>query len=88
MGTNDTSSEIVCQCLGITEARVLSAIRDGGLTTIKQVTACTEAGDGCRSCHPALHEYLARERRLRALRDAGVPAPSPAGVPAYVSRPG
>lgn len=83
MGTQDTSSEIVCQCLGVTEAQVISAIRGEGLTTVKQLTSCTDAGGGCRSCHPALHEYLEREKSLRALRTAGVPAPSPVGIPAY-----
>jgi NAD(P)H-nitrite reductase large subunit len=86
MGTQDTSNEVVCQCLGITEAQVVAAIRADGLSTIKQVTACTDAGGGCRSCHPALGEYLARENKLRALRTAGIPAPSPVGSPAYASR--
>ncbi len=86
MGTQDTASEIVCQCLGITEAQVVSAIRDGELTTLKQVTSSTDAGAGCRSCHPALHEYLARETKMRALRSAGIPAPSPVGAPSYLSR--
>lgn len=86
MGTNDSSQEIVCQCLGITEAEVLSAIRAEGLTSLKQVTACTDAGGGCRSCHPALAEYLARETKLRALRAAGTPAPSPVATPAYAAR--
>jgi NAD(P)H-nitrite reductase large subunit len=83
MGTQDTSKEIVCQCLGVTEAQVLSAIRGEGLTTIKQVTSCTDAGGGCRSCHPALHEYLEREAKMRSLRSAGIPAPSPVGAASY-----
>lgn len=86
MGTQDSADEIVCQCLGITEAQVVSAIRGEGLTTIKQLTACTDAGGGCRSCHPALHEYLERETKMRALRAAGVPAPSPVGAPSYAAR--
>jgi NAD(P)H-nitrite reductase large subunit len=61
-------AKIVCECLGVTEAAVVSAIRAEGLATIKQVTACTEAGGGCTVCHPAIREYLAREERARAAR--------------------
>lgn len=55
-------SPIVCSCLGVTEDQVLAAIDAGGLRTVKQVRACTGAGDGCTSCHPAIRECLARRR--------------------------
>lgn len=54
---------MVCECLGVTEAEVVSAIRERGLTTVRQVTACTGAGGGCNACHPAIRAYLAREAR-------------------------
>jgi NAD(P)H-nitrite reductase large subunit len=67
----------VCECLGVTEARIVSAIRDGELTTLKQVRSCTEAGDGCTACHPAIREYLARAARARMAEGAAaLPAES------------
>ena len=63
-----------CDCLKITEGQVVKAIRDQGLTTLREVTACTEAGAGCNSCHPLIREYLERERA----RAATSPRPRPA----------
>lgn len=72
--------KIVCECLGVTEAEVVSAIRERGLTTVRQVTACTDAGGGCNACHPAIRAYLAREAR------AAVPAAAaPPAEPAYAA---
>ena len=68
--------KVVCECLGVTEAEVVSAIRARGLTTVRQVTACTGAGGGCNSCHPALRAYLARE--ARAAQPRLQPQPQPA----------
>ena len=55
-------SKIVCGCYAVTEAEIVAAIRGEGLRTVAEVTACTDAGGGCSSCHPAIREYLARER--------------------------
>lgn len=54
-------NKLVCECLEVTEAEIVSAIRERGLTTVRQVTVCTGAGGGCNSCHPAIRAYLARE---------------------------
>lgn len=77
--TPQRRSKVVCECLGVTEAEIVSAIRAEGLETVKQVAACTDAGGGCTSCHPAIREYLAREHRARAAREA---APSAGYSPA------
>jgi NAD(P)H-nitrite reductase large subunit len=69
--------KVVCECLGVTEARIVSVIRDEGLTTLKQVRSCTEAGDGCTACHPAIREHLARAARARMAEGAAaLPAES------------
>lgn len=61
--------KIVCECLGITEAEVVSAIEHEGLSTVRQVAACTDAGSGCTACHPAIREYLARRARAESLAE-------------------
>jgi NAD(P)H-nitrite reductase large subunit len=62
-------SKIVCECLGVTESQLVAAIHTHELCTLKQVTACTDAGGGCTVCHPAIREYLAREARAKAAED-------------------
>jgi NifU-like protein len=69
MGPRQEKSKTVCECLGVAEDRLVGAIRDQNLRTVKQVIACTEAGGGCTVCHPAIREYLARER-ARSAREA------------------
>ena len=59
-------SKLVCECLEVTEAEIVSAIRARGLTTVRQVTACTGAGGGCNSFHPAIRAHLAREAARQA----------------------
>lgn len=54
--------KIVCECLKITEAQILKAIRTRQIRTVQDITECTSAGDGCTACHPLLKEYLKRER--------------------------
>jgi NAD(P)H-nitrite reductase large subunit len=81
MGPPKSKSRVVCDCLGITEAELVGAIRAEGLRTVKQVAACTDAGGGCTACHPAIREYLAREARAQAHQAAGQPAaPSPSPI--------
>ena len=41
---------VVCKCFGITEARIMKAVRDNGLRTVEEVTNYTKAGGGCRQC--------------------------------------
>jgi NAD(P)H-nitrite reductase large subunit len=77
MGPRKTQPKIVCECLGVTEDRLVGAIRAEGLETLKQVVACTDAGGGCTVCHPAIREYLARERaRTAPARESYAPASS------------
>jgi NAD(P)H-nitrite reductase large subunit len=77
-------SKIVCECLGVSESRLVGAIRAEGLDTLKEVVACTDAGGGCTVCHPAIREYLARER-ARAGRGVQAPAESYAAASASPS---
>lgn len=54
--------KIVCECLQITEADILKAIQTRRIRSVKDITECTSAGEGCTACHPLLREYLERER--------------------------
>lgn len=52
---------IVCECLKVSERRICAAIRDGKACTVREIAACTGAGEGCTACHPALEALLQRE---------------------------
>src|SRR4051794_3133474 len=52
----------VCNCNGVCKGEIVSAIREGGLGSTREVIAATRAGSGCGSCKPLVRELLAMER--------------------------
>lgn len=76
MGPRKTAAKIVCECLGITEGEVSAAIQAEELTTVKQVTACTDAGGGCTACHPAIRAMLERRAKDVAAHEAAGATPA------------
>ena len=59
-----SSHKIVCECLGVTEADLLEAIRTHKLESVKDIAHYTEAGKGCTVCHDVLREYLKHKHHL------------------------
>ena len=49
---------VVCRCLGVTEHDVITAIRERGATTVRELKMHTEAGAGCGCCRRELTQYL------------------------------
>lgn len=82
MGPRKNHAKVVCECLGVTEGEVVAAIRAEGLTTVKGVIACTDAGGGCTACHPAIRALLERRAKEAAAQAA---AGSPSSYPAASS---
>lgn len=76
MGPRKSAAKVVCECLGITEGEVVAAIAAEGLSTVKQVTACTDAGGGCTACHPAIRALLERRAKDVAAHKAAGSSPS------------
>ena len=54
---------LICTCFGVSERAIESAIQAGGLHTIAEVTKASNAGAGCRSCHPLIADLLEQCRR-------------------------
>ncbi|MEM1431288.1 MAG: molybdopterin-dependent oxidoreductase [Pseudomonadota bacterium] len=52
----------VCACLGIGANAIVSAILEGNLVDVAQVTAALGAGGECGSCRPELAALIARNR--------------------------
>lgn len=48
----------VCSCFGVGRNTICNAIRENGLTTPAQITACVKAGGNCGSCVPELKTLL------------------------------
>ena len=59
MAAKPSSKKIVCECLDVSEADILEAIRTHKLESVKDIAHYTEAGNGCTACHGLLKEYLA-----------------------------
>lgn len=58
--TPPQKSKIVCECLQVTEAEVVHAIKAREITKLDDIIAFTCAGEGCTACHPLLADYLKR----------------------------
>ncbi|MDR4945269.1 nitrite reductase large subunit NirB [Neobacillus cucumis] len=62
-GTDDVASmaadELVCGCNGVTKGAIVEAIQTQGLTTLDQVSHCTNAGRSCGRCKPMVNQILA-----------------------------
>ena len=52
----------VCSCFGVGRNTICAAIRERGLETPAQVTACLKAGGNCGSCVPEIGRLLAQAR--------------------------
>ncbi|MBV7506241.1 nitrite reductase large subunit NirB [Bacillus sp. sid0103] len=61
-GTDDVASmpndELVCGCNGGTKGAIVEAIKTQGLTTLDQVSHCTNAGRSCGRCKPMVSNIL------------------------------
>jgi nitrite reductase (NADH) large subunit len=62
-GSGDIASmpndELVCGCNGVTKGAIVEAIQTQGLTTLDQVSHCTNAGRSCGRCKPMVANILA-----------------------------
>ncbi|QVY62347.1 nitrite reductase large subunit NirB [Cytobacillus gottheilii] len=52
------ADEVVCGCNGVTKGTIVKAIQTQGLTTLNQVSGCTNAGRSCGRCKPLVNDIL------------------------------
>ena len=64
VGMRADTGPTVCSCFGVGRTTICDAIRDQGLKTVPQVTACVKAGGNCGSCVPEIKVILL-EMRVR-----------------------
>ncbi len=50
--------KIVCKCFGVTDGKIIRAIRENNLKTVEEVTNYTKAGGGCGKCKPEIEKLL------------------------------
>jgi NAD(P)H-nitrite reductase large subunit len=53
-----SKSPVVCACLKLTRAEVVSCIHRAGCRTLADLKAACEAGAGCTVCHADLQKLL------------------------------
>ncbi len=51
---------IVCECFGVTDLQIESAVTDHRLKTIEDITNYIKAGGGCGKCHDTIQEIIDR----------------------------
>ena len=64
VGMRADTGPTVCSCFGVGRTTICDAIREHGLNTVPEVTACVKAGGNCGSCVPEIKVILL-ERRAR-----------------------
>lgn len=62
--------ELICECFGIFDEEILSAIKENDLQTLEDVTNFTKAGGGCGKCHEDIERLLAEAHGEAAACDA------------------
>ena len=78
------AGRIVCDCLQVTEARLVGEIKARSLRSLDDIITHTCAGGGCTGCHPLLQKYLRRTRggaTSAPLRPPTAPPGSSAALP-------
>ncbi|MCG6880138.1 MAG: Fe-S cluster assembly protein NifU [Deltaproteobacteria bacterium] len=68
----EKEGKIICECFGITDKEIETAVRENNLSTIEDVTNYTKAGGGCENCHGAILEIIQKVRG-----EEKAPAPPP-----------
>lgn len=58
-------SKVVCECLGVTEAQLTALLSSGRASTPEELGDCTDAGNGCTACHPAIRALCERQARAK-----------------------
>jgi NifU-like protein len=65
---------LICECFGITDRQIESAVRDHRLFTIEDITGHLKAGGGCGKCHENIQLIIDQAQgKPKAMR----PAPAP-----------
>ena len=54
----DEGYRLVCQCFGVTDAKIKRVVRQNRLTKAEQVTHYCKAGGGCASCIPKIEDLI------------------------------
>jgi assimilatory nitrate reductase catalytic subunit len=62
LGMRADTGPTVCSCFGVGRNTICDAIREHGLSTVPEVTACVKAGGNCGSCVPEIKVILLETR--------------------------
>ncbi len=58
----EKGGKIICECFGVTDEEIESAVRENNLSSVEEVTNYTKAGGGCENCHESIQELIDRIR--------------------------
>lgn len=50
--------KVICKCFGVTDAKIIKAIKEHNIQTVEEVTNYTKAGGGCGKCKPDIEKLL------------------------------
>lgn len=67
---------VVCECFGVTDLEIRSALATHDLPTVEEVTHFIKAGGGCGKCHDPIEALIAESRGEAPAPVAPVPAAS------------
>jgi NifU-like protein len=67
---------VVCECFGVTDLEIRSALAGHDLPTVEEVTNFIKAGGGCGKCHDQIEALIAESRGEAPAPAAEAPAAS------------
>ncbi len=50
--------KVICKCFGVTDKKIVRAMKENNLRTVDEVTNYTKAGGGCGKCRPEIEKLL------------------------------
>ena len=65
----DEGYRLVCQCFGVTDAKIKRVVRQNRLTKAEQVTHYCKAGGGCASCVPEIEDLIKEVWQEEGMRE-------------------
>jgi len=71
--SHEHESRLICECFGVTEARIRKVVAENNLKTVEDVTHYCKAGGGCGSCLDKIEDLIAKVLKKTVVKQNGSP---------------
>jgi NifU-like protein len=68
---------MICKCFGVTDVKIIRAIKEHNIQTVEEVTNYTKAGGGCGKCKPEIEKLLKEFWEKESTKEGGIERKEP-----------